>query len=169
MASVVLYLLFRPHSGENDHEPVLCDGGVGRGGAGCLWAGLGRRGSELIPESTAARHGLSRTWFTQVQLDPARTRICSTTLDGGTLFVQTNRAMLQATDAETGQTLWARQIGNPQHPSMTLGLNRKLLVMLNGTRFYAWIATTASCCFKPRCAAFRAQGRPSAAAWLMCR
>ena len=93
-------------------------------------------GSELIPETTANRHGLTRPWFTQVELDGSRGRICDIVLEGGILYAQTDTAMLHAIDAETGKTLWAKQIGRPRHPSLTPGANRDLLGIINGSRLY---------------------------------
>jgi len=91
----------------------------------------------LIPQTTAARHGLTRPWYTQVQMDSGRSRVQDVVLDRGTLFVQTDRAMVHAIDAETGRTLWAKQIGRPNHPSGTPGLSSRLLVVVNGSRLYA--------------------------------
>ncbi len=92
--------------------------------------------SGIIPQTTAARHGLTRPWFTQIQLDRGRARIGQIVLFQGTLYVQTNRAMLHAIDAETGQTLWAKQVGRSNHPSLTPGLGHDLLAVINGSRLY---------------------------------
>ena len=96
----------------------------------------GPRG-EIIAETAAARHGLTRAWFTQVQMDVGRSRVQSVVLDDDTLFVQTDRAMIQAINAETGQTLWSKQVGKPNHPTMTPGVSRDLVVVLNGSRLFA--------------------------------
>jgi outer membrane protein assembly factor BamB len=92
--------------------------------------------SELILESTAARHGLTRPWFTQIQMDPTRTRVRDVVLHEGILYVQTDRAMLHVIDAETGQTLWAKQVGQPNHPSLTPAVGQDLLAVINGSRLY---------------------------------
>lgn len=92
--------------------------------------------SAIIPETTAVRYGLTRPWFTQIQLDRGRARVRHVVLHEGTLYVQTNRAMVHAIDAETGETLWAKQVGRPNHPSMTPGLSRDLLAIINGSRLY---------------------------------
>jgi outer membrane protein assembly factor BamB len=103
--------------------------------ANVAWS-AGPRG-EIIAETAAARHGLSRAWFSQVQMDVGRARVQSVVLDDGTLFVQTDRAMVQAINAETGQTLWSKQVGKPNHPTMTPGVSRDLVVVLNGSRLFA--------------------------------
>lgn len=92
--------------------------------------------NEIIPQTTAQRYGLSRPWIAQVQMDRGQGRIRDIFLYEGILYVQTNRAMLQAIDAETGKTLWAKQIGRPGHPSMTPGACRDLVGTINGSRLF---------------------------------
>jgi outer membrane protein assembly factor BamB len=92
--------------------------------------------SELVPETMAAQHGLTRPWFTQVQLDQGRGRLRDLVLHEGTLYAQTNRATVQAIDAENGRTLWCRQVGNPNYPSMTPVAYRDLVAVVNGSRLY---------------------------------
>ncbi len=65
-----------------------------------------------------------------------RGRIRDIVLYDGTLFVQTTRAILQAIDAESGQTLWAKQIGRAVHPSLTPGAYHDLVATINGSRLY---------------------------------
>ncbi len=91
---------------------------------------------EIIPETTAARHGLTRPWFTQIQMDRSRARVRHVVLHEGTLYVETNRAMVHVIDAETGETLWAKQIGRPDHPSLTPAVAEDLLAVVNGSRLY---------------------------------
>jgi len=95
------------------------------------------RPSGIIAETTAARHGLTRPWFTQVQLDTSRSRVRYVVLYEDAIYVQTDRAMVHAIDAETGQTLWARMVGCSDYPSMTPGVNQDLVVIINGSRLYA--------------------------------
>jgi len=92
--------------------------------------------SEIIPQTTALQDGLRRAWFTQIQLDRARGRIAHIVLHQGTLFVGTDRAVVHAVDAETGQTLWAKQVGRPEHPSLRPGANSDLVAVINGSFLY---------------------------------
>lgn len=92
--------------------------------------------SELIPETTVARHGLARPWFAQVELDEGRGNLKSIVLYEGVLYTQTSTAMMHAIDAETGKTLWSRQIGQPNHPSMPPDAKGDLLAAVNGSRLY---------------------------------
>ncbi len=90
----------------------------------------------IISETGAARHGLARPWIAQLQIDRSRARLRYLVLYGGVLYAQSDRAMVHAIDAETGETLWARQIGRPNHPSLTPGAAGDLLAIVNGSRLY---------------------------------
>lgn len=96
----------------------------------------------LVSRAEAARHGLTRAWFTQIRIDPARAkvthiRLASKTEDcPDTVFVQTSSAMVHALAAETGETLWIKMVGHPDHPSMALGANDELVSVVNGTTLY---------------------------------
>ncbi len=89
---------------------------------------------ELPTDEELAPHGLVRAWFTQVVLDPARGRIAHIVVDDGTVFVQTDRAVLQAIDGQTGQSLWVAEVGDPLHPCATPGLSSRIVAALNGSR-----------------------------------
>jgi len=97
---------------------------------------LAATGSRIISEPAARRHGLTRPWFTQIQMDRARARITYVVLDAGTLFVQTDQSRLYALDAETGQTLWAAQVGRRDHPSFAPAANEYSVAVINGTYLY---------------------------------
>lgn len=91
---------------------------------------------QLIPEAAALRAGLTRKWFTQIVLDPARGRIEHIVLDEGTLFIATDQGILQAVDAETGQTLWAERIGKQGHPVLPPDANSNVVALLSGSNLY---------------------------------
>ncbi len=93
-------------------------------------------GVPIIPETAAAQHGLARPWFTQAQVDRNRGKIEHLVLDDGTLFVQTDRGVLQTIDAETGRTLWAKEVGRRDFPSMRPAANAKMVAVINGSTLY---------------------------------
>jgi len=108
-----------------------------------MWSEAGASpANRLISPNDAGRMGLTRAWFTQVRLDPGRSRVEHIRLFEATdrlpdtLFVQTDRAVVHAIDAETGQTLWVRSVGSPNHPSMSLGANDEIVGVANGTTLY---------------------------------
>ena len=105
---------------------------------GPLWAAR----SELIPETTLAQSGLTRPWFAQVELDQGQARVSHVTLGEGVLYVQTDRAMVHAIDAETGRTLWSRQVGKRNHPSLPLDVKGDMVAVINGSQLYLLSRTT---------------------------
>lgn len=109
-------------------------------------------GGELIPETTASRYGLTQAWFNQVQLDLGRGRIEHVGLHEGTLLITTNRAMLHAMDAETGQTLWVQQIGQPEHPTLVPDANRESVAVVNASQLYVLQRNTGKLLWKTQLA-----------------
>src|SRR5690349_15241519 len=85
----------------------------------------------LIGQREAHQLGLHRAWITQVALDPTRDRLAHMQLDGPQLFVQTNKSLLQALDAETGGKMWTAQVGNREHPTSPPAVNEKLVAVTN--------------------------------------
>ena len=93
-------------------------------------------GDEIISEATAQRYGLTRVWVTQAQVNPARGRLQSVVLYDGTLFTQSSRATLEAIDAETGQKLWSKLVGQPSYPTLQPGACHDLVATINGARLF---------------------------------
>ena len=91
---------------------------------------------DIISEAAAQRCGLTRAWVTQTQVDPGLGRLQALVLYDGTLFSQSSRAMLEAIDAETGQRLWSKLIGQPNFSSLPPGACRDLVAAINGSRLY---------------------------------
>ena len=50
--------------------------------------------------------------------------------------MQTDAAMVHAIDAETGRTLWSKQVGKPNRPSMPLDANGDFVAVINGSQLY---------------------------------
>jgi outer membrane protein assembly factor BamB len=97
-----------------------------------LWAAT----MDLVPETEVARHGLTRPWFARVEVQRGHGRTCHAVLYDGTLYVQTDAAMVHAINAETGATLWSKQVGRPDRPSLTPDANGDLVAVVNGSRLY---------------------------------
>jgi outer membrane protein assembly factor BamB len=91
---------------------------------------------QLLPETTLAQHGLTRSWFARVELAQGRTSLRSIILYEGVLYMETDAAIVYAIDAETGKTLWSRQIGRRDRPSLSLDAHGDLLAVVNGSRLY---------------------------------
>ncbi len=92
--------------------------------------------AQLIPRTEAARHGLQRTWFTQIELQNQQAKIVDLKLDDGVLFVQSSWATTQAIDANTGKVLWVAELGDRRHPSMPIGVSATRVAVINATTVY---------------------------------
>jgi outer membrane protein assembly factor BamB len=101
--------------------------------AGRLWASAA---DEIISEAAAQRCGLTRAWVTQAQVDAGQGRLQALVLCDGTLYSQSSRATLEAIDAETGQKLWSKLIGQPSFPSLPPGACKDLVATVNGSKLY---------------------------------
>jgi len=87
----------------------------------------------LLSQPTAERHGLTREWFVQVDVDRSAGRVEHITLDGGVLFVISNQSVVHAINAESGRTLWSTQIGRRNHPSLPPAANDQYIAIVNGS------------------------------------
>lgn len=90
----------------------------------------------VVSQEEAERHGLTRAWYAQADVDSSLGNVVDATLQGNTLFVQTSRAQLQAIDAETGQTLWSVSVGNEHYPCSVPGASADYVATTNGSTLY---------------------------------
>jgi outer membrane protein assembly factor BamB len=99
--------------------------------------GTSSHGAQRLISQEQARHlGLERAWFAQVRLDPARNRVERAVLTGQRLTVLTSAGVVHEFDANTGETLWAASIGNPNFPSLGPAANDRFVALLNGSTLY---------------------------------
>ncbi len=92
--------------------------------------------NEIVTEAVAQRYGLTRAWVTQAQVNRGQGRLQAVVLYDGVLYAQSNRATLEAIDAETGQKLWSKMIGQPNHPNLPPSAYRDLVATINGSTLY---------------------------------
>lgn len=85
-----------------------------------LWRG------NIIPQEVANSRGLERVWTNQIQINSARDRLASMLIDRGVIFTVTENGAIQATNSETGVTLW----------SETINSKGKLVQGLSASEFY---------------------------------
>ena len=108
--------------------------------AGALLSSTGQLAAalndEIITEAMAQRYGLTRMWVTQAQVNRGQGRLQAVVFYDGVLYAQSNRATLEAIDAETGQKLWSKMIGQPNHPSLPPGACRDLVATINGSTLF---------------------------------
>jgi outer membrane protein assembly factor BamB len=92
--------------------------------------------SLLVTYEKAARHGLERAWFAQVPVDPSRSRVSTWYLYYDRLYAVTDSGVVTALNAETGEQLWAKQVGKPGHSAFGPGANSDYLGVVSGGSLY---------------------------------
>lgn len=97
---------------------------------------LGQLSSGLISQQQAASLGLKRAWYARVELDPSRTKVVDWILSDDQLLIVTDSGVLHALDANTGQTQWVTQFGNPDYPSIGPDANDEFVAVINGSTLY---------------------------------
>lgn len=90
----------------------------------------------VVSQQEAARHGLTRAWYGQADLDNTLGEVVGVTLHEGVLFAQSSRAQLQAIDAETGATLWSSTVGNERFPCHAPAASADYVATINGSTLY---------------------------------
>ena len=96
----------------------------------------------LVPETTAMRHGLTRSWFAQAEINAQSARLATIGLYHDTLFVTSDHGLVQAWNAETGEKLWSEQVGNGAHPTSAVGASESVAAVTYGTNLYLFERAT---------------------------
>lgn len=94
--------------------------------------------SSLVREDQARRFGLTRAWFTQVDVNPGRNAVERAVLMDDELAILTTAGVLQVLDANTGATRWSERIGNPRYPSLGPAANETHVALINGSTLYVY-------------------------------
>ena len=100
------------------------------------WISPAPAASPLVNVNEAARHGLQRVWFAQIDVDQARNRVAHWTLHKDYLFALTTAGTIHALDAETGATRWVARVGSPERLTVGPAANDVYLAVLNGSRLH---------------------------------
>ncbi len=90
------------------------------------------RKTPLIPELEAQRYGLTRAWFNQATINTKKNQLVQMVLQDGTLYLVSDDARLHVVDAETGATLWVREIGDPSLVCVAPAANSRMVATLCG-------------------------------------
>jgi outer membrane protein assembly factor BamB len=93
-------------------------------------------GSRLIPEEELRQLGLTRAWFAQVRLNPARNQVERAVLSHDRLTVLTTAGVVEEFNANTGASLWVAPIGNENYPSLGPAVNEQYVALVNGSTLY---------------------------------
>jgi outer membrane protein assembly factor BamB len=89
------------------------------------------------PAEMLRRLNLTLAWSRYVPTEGTRDGLATVQLDGRDLFVQTYRGLVVRLDAETGVIRWRTLVGIPYRVSQPLGLNSRLVLVINSTTLYA--------------------------------
>jgi hypothetical protein len=90
----------------------------------------------LVTREMAASRGLERSWFAQVPVNPARNRVSTWYLYYDRLYSVTDSGVVTSLNAETGEQLWAVQVGRPGHAAFGPGANADHLGIVSGGKLY---------------------------------
>jgi outer membrane protein assembly factor BamB len=90
----------------------------------------------LVPQSDAKRCGLTRAWYAQVGSPQATGPVSHVNYSDGVLLVQTTAGVLTALDAETGRTLWGRQVGPRGRWTSEAAANKGHIAVVVGSKLY---------------------------------
>ena len=82
------------------------------------------------------RLGLERGWYAQAVLNPTRDKVRNISIDEDLVYVQASSGVTTALDAETGQQLWANQLGRLDQPSFPAVSNEDLALIVVGSTMY---------------------------------
>jgi len=106
--------------------------------ATCVWTASTEAADmvKIVPERAANQHGLARPWTAQVRSGRGLGELENVVFYRDTLYAQTSSGIIQALEAESGATLWVKQVGNPRHPTLRPGAHGDYLGVINGSQLY---------------------------------
>ena len=98
------------------------------------------KGDPALPtHQQLSRLGLERAWWAQSILNPHRDKVRHVSIDEDMVYVQATSGVTTAFDAETGQQLWAIQLGRFDQPSFPAISNEDLaLIPVSHRRARQW-------------------------------
>ncbi|MDO4586729.1 MAG: PQQ-binding-like beta-propeller repeat protein [Planctomycetia bacterium] len=92
--------------------------------------------SRLYSVQEAESIGMTRSWFTQVNLNIGKEKIVHVTIVDNVLFVVTDGGTIQTINADTGTTIWQRRFGLGYLFTTAASANSKVVGIINGTTLY---------------------------------
>jgi outer membrane protein assembly factor BamB len=92
----------------------------------------------LLSPQTLEPYGLTRSWFNQIGIDSNRNKILYTVVEGETMFVISDDVKLHVINAETGQSLWMRTLGNREMILQEPAVNSRMVAVVNGLELFVF-------------------------------
>ncbi len=92
---------------------------------------------KLLPTQVQLSHfGLERAWWGQATLNPSRDKVRHVAIDEDLVYVQASSGVTTAFNSETGERLWATQLGRFDQPSFPAVSNEDLALIVVGSTMY---------------------------------
>ncbi len=104
----------------------------------------------LLADQQIERHGLTRAWFNQVEMDPVRHKVEHVIEEGGTLFIVSDDAKLHAIDSETGKSLWRKPFGGLGMNNLEPSANSRMVAVSNGLEVFIYNRKNGKLLFQAR-------------------
>jgi outer membrane protein assembly factor BamB len=111
-------------------------------------------GTTLPSEPVLNHYGLTRAWWGQATMNPARDKVEHLVSDEELTFVQATSGIVTAFDNQTGKHLWAVQLDRTDQPSYPLVTNDDFALIAAGMTLYALDKWTGDVAWKHRLASF---------------
>jgi outer membrane protein assembly factor BamB len=93
--------------------------------------------SSTLPSRTAlGRVGLEKNWYTVAPLGDVTERVLRISLAEGDLFVQTNRGLVHAYDAESGRLKWTHRLGYATAAANPVSVNSDRVFVTNSKELH---------------------------------
>jgi outer membrane protein assembly factor BamB len=92
----------------------------------------------LFSQQTLESYGLTRAWFNQIGIDSNRYNVLSASVEDETMFVISDDAKLHVINAETGQLLWMRTLGNREMIFQEPAVNSRMVAVVNGLELFVF-------------------------------
>jgi outer membrane protein assembly factor BamB len=90
----------------------------------------------LLSQQTLEPYGLTRAWFNQIEIDSNRHKVLYAVVEGETMFLISDDAKLHVINAETGQSLWMRTLGNREMIFQEPAVNSRMVAVVNGLELF---------------------------------
>ena len=90
----------------------------------------------LPTQQQLSQFGLERAWWGQATLNPSRDKVRHVTIDEDIVYVQATSGTTTAFNSETGERLWATQLGRFDQPSFPAVSNEDLALVIVGSTMY---------------------------------
>ena len=94
------------------------------------------RAAAIVAESQANRLGLTRAWFAQAGSLQSTGPVIHIHYFEGVVLAQTTGGVVSAFDAETGRTLWHRQVGPRGRWTSEAAANKDFVAVVSGSRLH---------------------------------